>query len=297
MAEPSSRLLIGGDGEIGAAAFRALKAAGAPVAATTRRQDRAGPDRPLLDLSAPLGDWQPPEGTRSACVLAAVARLADCTADPVRSAHINVTRTLALIERLLEREIHVTFLSTNQVFDGSRPHVAADAPACPVSAYGRQKAATEARLKELMAAGAPLAILRLAKVVSPGMPLIAGWVEALAGGKPIRAFADMTMAPTPIGQVVAAIAALMADRRAGIYQLTGPRDVAYAEVGRFLARRLGADQGLVAEGSAKDAGLPEGANPPHTTLDSRLLAELYGAAVPDAWAVIEGVDARLAAKG
>ncbi len=287
------RLLIGGDGEIGAAAFRALKAAGSPVAATTRRPDRAGPEQPLLDLAAPLADWQPPAGTRSACVLAAVARLADCAADPVRSAHINVTQTVALIERLIARDIHVVFLSSNQVFDGSRAHVAAEAPACPVSTYGRQKAAAEARLKELMAAGAPLAILRLAKVVSPGMALIAGWIEALLAAKPIRAFADMTMAPVPIDLVVAAIAALMADRRAGIFQLTGPRDVAYAEVGRFLARRLGAGAGLVAEGSAAEAGLPAGACPAHTTLDSSALGGLYGLEVPDAWDVIAGVDARL----
>jgi dTDP-4-dehydrorhamnose reductase len=146
-----------------------------------------------------------------------------------------------------------------------------------------------------MGAGAPVAILRLSKVVSPGMALVAGWVDALIAGKPIRAFADMTMAPTPTALVVAAIAALMADRRAGIFQLTGPRDVAYAEVGRFLARRLGADAALVAEGSAREAGLPPGANPPHTTLDSRRLAELYGLEVPDAWEVIGGVDARLRA--
>jgi len=291
------RLLIGGDGEIGAAAFRALKAAGTPVAATTRRADGAGPERPLLDLAAPLEDWQPPAGTRSACVLAAVARLADCAADPVRSAHINVTQTLALIERLIARDVHIVFVSTNQVFDGSAPHVAADAPACPVSEYGRQKTRAEARLKQLMGAGAPVAILRLSKVVSPGMALIAGWIEALIAGKAIRAFADMTMAPTPTGLVVAAIAALMADRRAGIFQLTGPRDVTYAEVGRFLARRLGADVGLVAEGSATAAGLPAGASPPYTTLDSSALGRLYGLEVPDAWEVIAGVDARLAATG
>ena len=63
---------------------------------------------------------------------------------------------------------------------------------CPVSEYGRQKARTEAALRQHMDRGAPVAILRLAKVVSPDMPLIDGWIEALAAGKPIRAFRDMT---------------------------------------------------------------------------------------------------------
>jgi dTDP-4-dehydrorhamnose reductase len=286
-------LLVGGDSEIGAATHRTLASAGRPVASTTRRPQRAAADRPFLDLAQPLGDWQPPAGVRSACVFAAVARLAACADDPAGSAYVNVEQTLAVIDRLLARDIHVVFLSTNQVFAGDAPHVPAEAPASPVSAYGRQKARTEAALKERMASGAPVAILRLAKVVSPGMPLIDGWINALAAGKAVRAFHDMTMAPTPTGQVIAAITALMADRRAGIYQLTGPRDVAYSEVGRFLAERLAADPRLVTESSARDAGLPDGANPPHTTLDSSRLAELYGIDAPDAWAVIEAVDPRL----
>lgn len=286
-------LLVGGDSEIGAAARRSLTAAARPVAATTRRPERVAADRPLLDLAQPLGDWQPPPGTRAACVFAAVARLAACAGDPQGSAHINVTQTLAVIDRLLARDIHVVFLSTNQVFDGQAPHVAAEAATSAVSEYGRQKARTEVALKAHMARGAPLAILRLAKVVSPGMALIDGWIGALAAGTPIRAFHDMTMAPTPTGLVVAAIEALMADRRAGIYQLTGPRDVAYSEVGRFLAERLGADARLVTESSALQAGLPAGATPPHTTLDSSRLRELYGLEAPDAWPVIEALDARL----
>jgi dTDP-4-dehydrorhamnose reductase len=285
-------LVVGGDSEIGGAAYRTMTAAGRPVAATTRRPGRAA-EWPLLDLAQPLGDWLPPAGTRAACIFAAVARLAACAGDPEGSAHINVTQTLGLIERLLAHDVYVVFLSTNQVFDGHTPHVAADEAACPVSEYGRQKALTEAAVKERMAQGAPLAILRLAKVASPGMALIDGWVSSLAAGKPICAFHDMTMAPTPTELVVAAIEALMADRRPGIYQLTGPRDVTYSEVGRFLAWRLGADAGLVSESSALEAGLPEGCNPPHTTLDSSRLRELYGIEVPDAWRVVEALDDRL----
>ena len=286
-------LLVGGDSEIGAAARTNFEAAGHAVVATTRRPDRAATGRPLLELSQPLGDWQPPAGTRSACVFAAVARLAACAGDPQGSAHINVTQTLGVIERLLARDILVVFLSTNQVFDGRTPNVAPDAPASPVSEYGRQKARTEAALKERMADGAPLAILRLGKVVSPGMALIDGWIGQLAAGKSIRCFRDMMMAPTPTALVVQAIEALMAERRAGIYQLTGPRDVAYSEVGRFLARQIGADSGLVTEGSAAEAGVPEGATPPNTTLDSRRLSALYGLEAPDAWDVIEAVNTRL----
>jgi dTDP-4-dehydrorhamnose reductase len=284
-------LIVGGDSEIGAATFRAMKAQGQAVAATTRRRDRVAPDRPFLDLAAPLGDWAPPPGMQAVCLCAAIARLAACADDPQGSAHINVLQTLALVEKLLARDIAVLFLSTNQVFDGRTPQVPADAPHAPVSEYGRQKARAETALRDRMVNGAPVAILRLAKVVSDGMPLIEGWVRELSAGKPIRVFNDMPLAPTPTPQVCAAIAALLRDRARGIFQLTGPRDVTYADIGRFLAGYLDAAPQLVNEVSARTAGLPEGATPKHTTLDSSLLRVHYGLEVPDVWDIVQRVAA------
>src|SRR5437868_5137012 len=137
-----SLLLVGADSEIGAATARHLTACGASVIATTRRPEHVAADRPFLDLSAPLDDWRPPAGIGAACIFAAVARLQACEADPAGSAFINVSQTLGLTERLLAEGAAVLFLSTNQVFDGTVPQVAADAPFCPVSEYGRQKART-----------------------------------------------------------------------------------------------------------------------------------------------------------
>jgi dTDP-4-dehydrorhamnose reductase len=280
-------LLIGGESEIGAATFAALRAQDLPVVATTRRRDRIDTVRPFLDISAPLSGWEPPARTTAACIFAAKARLAACAADPVGSARINVTQTLALAKRLIERDIALLFLSSNQVFDGRVPNVPADAPPCPISEYGWQKALVEAGLRRWMDAGARVAILRLARVVSPTMPLLRGWIAALGARRAIRAFNDMTIAPIPIEVVTAAISALMHDRARGIFQLTGPRDASYVEVGRFLASRLGADPVLVEATSASDAGQPAGAARPHTTLDSSAMRDGYGCLVPDVWAVIE----------
>jgi dTDP-4-dehydrorhamnose reductase len=282
-------LLVGGDAEIGVATARRLRAGGDGVGATTRRLELAAPDRPFLDLSSPLDGWEPPPGTHAACVVAAVARLAACHTDPVGSAHVNVTQTIALCERLIARGVYLLFLSTNQVFDGSTPHVPADAPPAPVSEYGRQKARTEAVLRAHIARGAPVAILRLAKVVSPDMALVRDWLAALSAGKPIRAFHDMTLAPTPIEVVADAIVHLLKEKARGIFQLTGPRDVSYEAVGRHLARRIHADEALVGAVSANAAGLPEGSTPRHTTLDSTLLQERYGVTVPDAWEALDEI--------
>jgi dTDP-4-dehydrorhamnose reductase len=282
-------LIVGGDSEIGAAACRAMKAQGSSVVATTRRRDRVAPDWPFLDLAAPIDDWAPPPGTQAVCLCAAIARLTACADDPEGSAHINVVQTLALAETCLARGIAVLFLSTNQVFDGRTPHERAEAAHSPVSEYGRQKARAEAVLLRQMESGAPVAILRLAKVVSDTMPLIGGWIKDLTAAKPIRVFNDLKLAPTPTDLVCTAIAALLQDRARGIFQLTGPRDVSYADIGGFLAAYLDADQKLVTQTSARAAGLPEGATPLHTTLDSSRMRVHYGLDVPDVWDVVERV--------
>jgi len=282
-------LIIGGDSEIGAASYRLIQAQGKPVVATTRRLDRIGHDRPFLDLSDPLELWDPPKGTVAACVCAAVARLQACANDPEATARINVVQSLRLIEKLLASGIYVLFLSTNQIFDGRTPNVPSNAPPSPVSEYGRQKARTEAILHELMASGAPVAILRLAKVVSPDIPLLRDWIKALKHGRTIGAFEDMMVAPIPIGLVCTAIAALMNDRAGGIFQLSGPLDVAYLEVARIVANRLGADPKLIAPTKARDMVGAEGICPIHTTLDSTLLCERYKLEVPAVQEIVNNV--------
>jgi len=282
-------LLVGGDSEIGGATYLHLRTSGKAATATTRRPERAARDRPLLDLAADFSSFEPAPDVSAACIFAATARLADCAADPAGSASINVLQTLALVERLTARNVYVLFLSTNQVFDGSIAHVCADAPASPVSEYGRQKARAEAALRERMLAGAPIGILRLAKVVSESVPLLHGWVRALSAGEPIRAFHDMPMAPVPTALVSAAITALLESRAPGVFQLTGPQDVSYADVAHRLGRQLGADPALVGTVGAIAAGLPEGSTPRHTTLDSSALRDRFGIVAPGPWHVLDPI--------
>ena len=284
-----SCLLLGGDSEIASATFAYMQRHGFPAVPTTRRAERLGDSRLFLDLAPPLAAWQPPAETHAACIFAAVGHLVDCQRDPVGSALINVTRTVELVERLVARDIYVLFLSTNQVFDGSRPQVPAATPLGPVSEYGRQKARTENRLQSMMAAGAPVGILRLAKIVAPGMALLRQWQGALAAGQPVYAFRDMVMAPTPIGVAAAAITALLAERCSGIWQLTGPWDISYAEIAAYIAGRVDADPALVRPVAAAAVGMPKGSTPRHTTLDSSALRARFGIEAPAPWPTIEGV--------
>lgn len=274
-------LLIGGDSEIGAATAQVLTSKGYEVATTSRR---AGAGL-FLDFEQ-IDQFNVPEGTKAACIFVAVARLAACANDPRGSREINVSSTLKLTDALLRSGVYTLFLSTNQVFDGSIPNTPADAPHSPVSVYGQQKAETETALMGMMAAGQPVGVLRLAKVVSQGMKLITDWDRILRDGRPVKAFADMTMAPTPVAVVAGSIGHMLVNRETVVAQLTGPRDLSYADVARFIARRAGVAESLVIEGSAFDAGLPAGATPMNTTLDSTWLCD-RSIMVPDVLNVID----------
>jgi dTDP-4-dehydrorhamnose reductase len=279
-------LLMGGDSELGAATFSYLNLNGHKVQGTTRRLEFVSPERPFFDIAHSLDDWNLPKGIDAACIYLSVPRLRDCAADPTGSARVNITKTLQLIDKLIANGTYVVFLSSNQVFNGEIARVPADAPPCPISEYGRQKAETEAAIRERMSSGAALAILRLSKVLSRDALLIRGWIDMLRSGKSIQAFDDMAVAPVPIDLATAATVALMKQRQPGIYQLAGPRDVSYAEFALHLAGKLKVDPRLVEPVSAYSAGLPQGSTPRNTTLDCTALRKQYAIVVPDVWEVV-----------
>ena len=265
-----------------------MRGCGLDVSVTTRRPD-TNATRIRLDLNDALDAWELPPRVDSVGLFAAISRPSDCAADPVASAHINVTQTLAVAERLIARGVYVLFLSTNHVFDGRVPNVPPDTAMAPVSEYGRQKALVEQALQAHMRRGAPVGILRLSKVVSPQLAILQEWCSALAAGRPIRAFHDMTMAPVPMSVVAHTVKVLLSERARGLFQLSGPRDVPYAEISSLLTTRTGADRRLSHVMSVKDAGLFDGAGPEHTTMDSTTLRDRYGIVVPDVWEVLDTV--------
>jgi dTDP-4-dehydrorhamnose reductase len=276
---------VGANSEIGSATARLIEARGGDVWSTTRRPSSI-PREIKLDFDTPIESFSIPDGVESACIFVAIARLAACAADPKASAFVNVTQTLALVDLFAAKGIYTLFLSTNQVFDGESANMPVDAPVSPRSEYGRQKAETERLLRARMAAGAPIGILRLGKVISPGMALLSNWKQQLSAGGAIHPFSDMSMAPMPIDVVALAIAGMMEDRVAIMAQLSGPRDISYAEAAGFLARQIGADPRLIEPVSAREASMPAGSTPRHTTLDSSYLISKYGLTVPGAFEVI-----------
>lgn len=270
-------LIIGADGTLGQALAAALEARGDTVIRTSRRADAPeGPGWLHLDLADPASVGQPLPDIDVAVICAAMARYADCRETPELARQINVTAPAALTARVAAAGGRPVLLSTSAVFDCIAPRMPANAPVTPTSDYGRLKAEAEAAVLAHAPAGT---VLRLTKVLTPDMPLIAGWIAALQAGQPVEAFADVTIAPLSPAQVVAALLAVIDDPAGpAIRQISGPDDISYARIAGHLAHRLGADPALVRRVSARDRGIPEDQIARFTSL--AVTPDLAGIAVP-----------------
>src|SRR5690606_13067764 len=120
-----------------------------------------------LDLASDVSKWEPP-ACDVAFLCAGVSSMERCRTEPERARRVNVAGTIAVAQRLLDRGAHLVYLSSNQVFDGSKPKRRGDEPTCPRSEYGRQKAHVEQALS-----GQRACIVRLTKVLGSGPALLA----------------------------------------------------------------------------------------------------------------------------
>ncbi len=211
-----------------------------------------------------------------AYLCAGVTRLDDCQRDPHGTAGVNVAGTMQLAQLLAAQGAFIVFLSTNHVFDGTRPFRRIEEPVSPLNEYGRQKAEGERCLGLL----GRTAILRLTKVLGGPNPLFAGWARSLVRGERIRPFHDLVMAPVPLHSVCRVLRQLGAEQRCGIWHLSGDRDISYAEAAFLGAKVLGANAKLI-EPTAMRA-LPRTEQLPRfTTLDVSPLPEMLAETIPD----------------
>lgn len=277
-------LIIGADGLIGSMLRRDWCKHGFSVAATSLRPLADNQGAVILDLSQPAVMWPDLPRCRVAVIAAAITNLEQCRQQPAATREVNVAQTVRLAERLAEQGAFVVFISSNLVFDGTRPCRQPAERVCPVSEYGRQKAEAEAALLKL---GERCAVVRLTKVFHGDLGLIKAWREQLRKGQIIRPFSDYLCAPITLDCVTEAIRLVAQSSRSGIWQVSASEDISYAEIAAQLAGCGGFDAALVQPTTAprdKSEHLPR-----FTTLDTRQLEETFDFHIPSARQTVEAI--------
>lgn len=270
-------LIVGGDSLIGRALFKRLKLIGVPVRYTSRKEKDKGPDRIYLDLASPVQIGYVPD---TVYVCAGVTGLGQCEMDPGGTRIINVDSTISLIESLHSKGSYIIYLSSHAVFDGSQPMLSVDSATNPVIEYGKQKAEVERRV---LALGQRVSVIRMTKVVSCQIPLIARWHTALRRGEAIHPFKDMVLSPISLDFLVSM---LTTNQYRGIIHVSSEDQLSYAEFASRLAKAFGFPACLVQPILTKDSDAVLFFKPRFTSLDMTKTIECYGIRPPSISSVV-----------
>jgi dTDP-4-dehydrorhamnose reductase len=228
-------------------------------------------------LPGPVGELMEESKPDLVFHLAAIADPDACADDEAAARQINVqgTKIVATAARLAGARL--VFLSTDQVFDGSRALWSeSDAPS-PLGAYGRSKRDAEAMAFE--AGGDSTLVVRLALTYGWGRGAARGrnfaekWLRTLLTGGRQRAFTDQWR--TPIYGVDACEALRLGAEQGwrGLLHLAGPERVTRHDFAVRLAREFHFPPEGMQAASLKDTVFKD-PRPADASLDTTKLASL-----------------------
>ncbi|MEC8044365.1 MAG: sugar nucleotide-binding protein [Verrucomicrobiota bacterium] len=276
-------LIVGVDSKIGNEISKRLKSRGKQVLGTSRiTTEIRQPDVSHLDLRQDPANCEIPAGIKFAIFCASVTNVRECRLNPVLSNQVNITNTITLLKRLVDRHIHVVFPSSTLVFDGNTPYQKTSDPTNPITLYGKQKATIEEMLGDLP----NHSIVRLAKVLGRRNPLFQSWSSNLRESKPVHPFSDLKVSPISLDFAAEFIISIAENHYCGTFHVGGSTDLSYLDISLRIASEMGLNRTLIKPKMAAESGIPQNEIPNHTTLDTMASYKQVGMKPPDIWEVI-----------
>ena len=248
-------------------------------------RSRIKPPLRALDLTdeatvrAAFSEWAP-----DVVVHSAAERRPDVVdGDPSSAERLNVGATAFLAGLAAARGVRFIYISTDYVFDGTKPPYRAEAEPCPINAYGRMKLAGEYAVRDAYAAADPKNGAESFTIIR--IPILYGRVETLSEspvtelaaklleGKPFKAENWAMRYPAHADDVARAIALLVGSDPTpeGIFHFAGAEQITKYGMALVIAKELGMDASLVQDDPNPPAGAPR---PKDCRLDPSRLASL-----------------------
>ncbi len=268
-------LVLGAGGQVG----RELCRREWPVACRLAAFDRSDVDITREDSIAAAMQSERPDFVINAAAYTAVDR---AESEPDAAWAVNCTGPAQLAAACRGAAIPLIHLSTDYVFDGSKPGpYREEDPVNPLGVYGRSK---EAGDRAIRAALAEHVILRTAWVYSAHGHNFVKTMLRLGGERPVlRVVADQTGSPTSAADIATAIATVVrriaaGESEWGTYHFTGGGTVTwhgFAEAIFELAAPWRGPPPRVEAITTADYPTPA-RRPANSVLDCRLIAETFG---------------------
>lgn len=238
--------VLGGTGFLGVHVVRAAIEAGFDAVAVARRPGPGSQGaRFALDVtdSGALAHFLDEHDPSAVVNCAALARIADCDADPELARSLNTVFPARIARLAGERGIRLVHVSTDLVY-GARPappagFAEADEPG-PVSDYGRTKLAGELGAR---AANPGVLVARLPLLCGDsgerGLGASDSVRTSVARGERPRLFVDEWRTPLDVADAARALVELAAGDLAGLLHLAGPARMTRHELGLRALRAAG----------------------------------------------------------
>lgn len=277
--EATAILVVGGDSLVGGAVTRSLLDQGKQVFSTTRKRQTLDSERLFLDFELPVS-LEVPEAVGSILIIAAATNYDRCERDP-QARIINVELIPRLARSLLERGLHVTFISTNSVFGGETPWPSEDAAHAPGIPYAQQKSDGERAIREAaleLGATDRLCVTRLTKILAADTSPIPAWLDTWSRGEPVEPFADLVFAPMSVNFVGQSLARIGELRLAGNLHLSGSDNVSYVDFANAIAKKLGLPPSLIKPTTSLEKGVHIAFKPTYSGIGMERTTALTGIA-------------------
>ncbi len=194
-----------------------------------------------------------------------------CETEPELAMAVNATAVGVLAEAASRCDAHLVTLSTDYVFDGTKPEPYVESDMVnPRSVYGQSKLAGE------VLAGHDSTIVRTSWVCSRTPPNMLLTVLRLLGGDDTLRFVDDQIGcPTFAADLAGVVAELGRRRHAGIVHVANEGSVSWFQFVQEIARQAGHDPSRVEAISTADLVPPRPApRPANSVLASEVLATL-----------------------
>ena len=161
-----------------------------------------------------------------------------CARDPAGTRRVNVDSVIRLLEDAFSAGLVPIFVSSDYVYDGTRPLRTEDEPQSPNTEYGRQKAAVEHWLETRHETWL---VARLSKVVSGDTAthgILGPWVRDIRNGRAMRSATDQIFSPALVDDAAGAMVRLAEANLRGIYHVAGPETMSLYDLNRLLVEQV-----------------------------------------------------------
>ena len=276
-------LIIGGNSLIGTHIKTALAVKGEMVE-ETKRQPMTG-DAVKLDLMH-AEEFDPGIcQSKQVIFCAAATNMLWCEDNPEISSKINVHGTRIALNKLTDNGFSGVFLSSSQVFNGEENLCHEASPTHCKNLYGEQKLEIERYIVEQ---DLPFAILRLSKIMGKGnLGIFDQWTQSIEKGLPINAATNIYLSPVCADDAAEITLALAQAQRTGIWHLSAPDQLSYAEAAVHMAEIRNHDIRLIHQSPVTETNVPSKFIARFTALNCQKLRHEFGFSAPSSKAVIE----------